>query len=297
LIDTVDEFSMSDTMNHFGVLNKRRLICLVAPREHGAWGLLLVPLTTGGVVGLLIGGNALALAALTIAAIALLWLRTPVESWLGTGVIRAQTPGERKAVGIAILALVKIGALALAFLFWNGRNLELIFLGLIAIAAFLAQMLLRKLGYPRMLAQVVGMAGLTVTAPAAYYVVTGRLDRTAWGLWIANFLFAGNQIHFVQLRIHAARISGRAQKFLRGFGFLAGEVALAWALMIAWRFYLLSGFAVLAFFPLLIRGALWFVEGWRPLEVRRLGWTELAHSLVFAVLLVAGFQMSLTTPQ
>jgi hypothetical protein len=38
----------------------------------------------------------------------------------------------------------------------------------------------------------VGTAGLTSTAPAAYYVVTGHLDPLAWSLWAANFLFAKN---------------------------------------------------------------------------------------------------------
>src|ERR1019366_7623189 len=46
----------------------------------------------------------------------------------------------------------------------------------------------------RMAAQMVGALGLTSTAPAAYYVVTGRLDAAAWALWLANWLFAGDQI-------------------------------------------------------------------------------------------------------
>ena len=53
----------------------------------------------------------------------------------------------------------------------------------------------------------VGAAGLTSTAPAAYYVVTGYLDITAWALWAANLLFAINQIQFVQIRIHASMLS------------------------------------------------------------------------------------------
>jgi 4-hydroxybenzoate polyprenyltransferase len=51
------------------------------------------------------------------------------------------------------------------------------------------------------MAQMIGAAGLTSTAPAAYYAVTGHLSGTAWSLWACNFLFAINQIQFVQLRI------------------------------------------------------------------------------------------------
>jgi hypothetical protein len=270
----------------------RPLSSLIAPREHGAWGLLLVPLVTGGAVGLLAGGNALPLVPFTVATLALFWLRTPLESWLGTSILRTQTQQERRAVGVAILILASVATLSLASLFWQGRNRALLLPGLIAISAFGAQSLLRKLGRrARMSAQVVGTLGLTVTAPAAYYLVTGQLNREAWALWIANFLFAGNQIHFVQLRIHSARLGNWSEKFKRGRSFLMGEVLLAVALLLAWRFGFLPGLAVLAFFPLLLRGTAWFFEAAKPLLVRRLGWTELAYAVLFGVCLIAGFHL------
>jgi len=142
-----------------------------------------------------------------------------------------------------------------------------------------------------MLAQVVGTLGLTVTAPAAYYLVTGRLNGKAWMLWLANFLFAGNQIHFVQLRIHSARGGSRSEKLERGRSFLVGEVLLAAALLFAWRFHLLPWVAVLAFLPLLVRCITWFFEHQKPCVVRKLGWTELAHAVVFGVWLIAGFHL------
>ena len=231
---------------HSEVLPNRRLSALIAPREHGAWGLLLVPLATGGTVGLLAGGNVLPLVALTVAALALFWLRTPVESWLGTGLLRAETPQERRAVGITILGLGKVASVAAISLFWRGRNRELLLLGLIAVIAFIAQALLRKLSRrTRMLSQIVGTIGLIVTAPAAYYVVTGQLDREAFVLWAANVLFAGNQIHFVQLRIHSARLNGWRQKIERGWAFLAGELFMLVAIAAGWRFGLLPALAML----------------------------------------------------
>jgi len=283
----------AERAGQLAALPDRRLGSLIAPREHGAWGLLLVPLATGGAVGLLAGGNALPLIPLTLAALALFWLRTPVENWMGTGVLRAQSQAERLAVGITILILTTVAALALASLFWSGQNRLLVLLGLVAVAAFVAQGILRRLSRrTRMLAQIVGTLGLTVTAPAAYYVATGELDRQAWALWVANFLFAGNQVHFVQLRIHSARLGNRAEKFKRGRSFLLGEVLLIAALLFAWRFHLLPLLAVLAFLPLLVRGTLWFFKRQQPLVVRRLGWTELAHAVTFGFLLIAGFHLS-----
>jgi hypothetical protein len=270
------------------------MTALIAPREHGAWGLLFVPLATGGALGLLGGGDGLPLMALAIAALALFWLRTPVESWLGTGLLRAQGQRERRNVGIKILLLAAVATVALASLFSKGLNRGLMILGPIAVSAFLAQALLRKLSRrTRMLSQIIGTLGLTVTAPAAYYVVMGSLDRDAWALWMANLLFAGNQIHFVQLRLRSARASGWTQKFKVGRSFFAGQILLATALIFAWRFALIPALAAFAFLPLLIRGAAWFFERQKALMVRRLGWTELAHSVIFGIWLVAGFHLSL----
>ena len=242
---------------------------------------------------MLAGLNGLPLIALVISTFALFGLRTPAESWLGTGLLRAQGQRERSSVGVTILILAAVAAFALAFLFWDGRNRDLLLLGSIAVTAFVAQGILRKLGRQmRMLSQIVGTLGLTVTAPAAYYVVTGHLDRDAWALWIANLLFAGDQIHFVRLRIHSARVGGWSQKFACGRSFLAGQALMAAALVFAWRLRLLPGLAALAFLPLLVRGMVWFFERRKPLAIRRLGWTELAHAAIFGIVLVAGFHLS-----
>ena len=53
---------------------------LIIPREHGAWGILLIPLFTGACAGLLDGGRSEGLAPFTMAALCLFWLRTPVEN-------------------------------------------------------------------------------------------------------------------------------------------------------------------------------------------------------------------------
>jgi hypothetical protein len=123
-------------------------------------------------------------------------------------------------------------------------------------------------------------------------VVTGHFDLTAWALWFANWLFAGNQIHFVQLRIRAARAAGSAEKFARGRTFFFGQIALAAVLFAAWRFGLLPLFALVAFVPVVVRGLVWLFSTPKPLVVRRLGWTELAQAVTFALLLITAFRVS-----
>ena len=191
---------------------------MVIPREHGAWGMLLVPLATGAVAALrsnVNGGGALAL--FIVAAMSLFWLRTPVESWLGTSPIKAQTKDERAFVlkviaGIGVLAVVSISALL-----WNGHYLGLLTIGAIAASAFAMQAGVKKLGRKgRMPAQIIGAIGLTSTAAGAYDVAAGKLDRIAVALWLANWLFAADQIHFVQMRIRSSRAASLDEKMKQG---------------------------------------------------------------------------------
>src|SRR5690242_16476759 len=103
-----------------GAAERRR--SLVVPREHGAWGILLVPLVTGAAAGLLAGGGARNLALFSIAALALFWLRTPVESWVGATPVRARTAAELRLVRGASLILAGVAAVALVALFQGGGN-------------------------------------------------------------------------------------------------------------------------------------------------------------------------------
>ena len=269
---------------------KERQRALVVPREHGAWGMLLVPLATGAVVGWGTGGRVAPVLLLTTAVLALFWLRTPIESWLGTGALRAQTRQERRLVGLVILPLSMIATVALSALLWQGNNRGVIWLGIIAGAAFVAQMLLKRLGRTkRLAAEAVGALALTSTAAAAYCVATGRLDARAWALWMLNWLFAADQIHFVWLTIRGARAAGLGEKLRVGWSFLVGQIVLGGMLIFSYYSHWLPELAWTAFAPVLFRGLVWFARRPQPIVIRRLGWTELVHALVFGVLLSASF--------
>ncbi|HLK31958.1 MAG TPA: hypothetical protein VKT29_02645, partial [Terriglobales bacterium] len=110
-------------------------------------------------------------------------------------------------------------------------------------------------------------------------------------LWLANWLFAGDQIHFVQLRMHAARAQSTGERVRRGRIFLMGQGALAAALIASAKLGFLPWLALLAFVPVILRGMAWFARSPQPLAVRRLGWSELAQCLLFGALLVAAFAL------
>ena len=281
---------MSSVAASLNSLPAERLRSFVLPREHGAWGILLVPLVTGAWIGFATGRGILPLILFLTASLALFCLRTRVEAWLGTSPLRAHSPAERWVVAHAIFIYASVAILAIGWLLWREHADGLLLVGGAAAMFFAVRVGLRKLGSrARLAAQLAGALGLTATAAGAYYVVTGVLDQRALILWAANWLFAANQIHFVQTRIHGARARGRSDKLRSGRWFLAGEIVTAFLLAAAWRLGYLPGLAVLAFAPVLIRGVRWFFQSNAPLAIHRLGFTELAHALAFGVLFIAAY--------
>jgi YwiC-like protein len=281
---------MNETSAGVCAAQQTRRRALIVPREHGAWGLLLVPLFTGVVAGFASGHRIWPLLVFTMAALSLFWLRTPVESLIGTGSLKANTEGERWTALVASVFLAAVATACLIGLMWRGRDLRLLLLGAAAAFAVVIQTTLQRLGRKaRMAAQLVGAIGLTCTAPAAYYIGTGRLDERAFILWAANWIFAGNQIHFVQLRIRTARAATFSEKFDRGrFFFLAQPVLLA-ALIFASRWRVLPPLVIIAFAPALVRGTQWFFRQPESLDVKKLGWSEMKHGVAFGVLLALAF--------
>ena len=272
------------------ISNSTRQKALVIPREHGAWGMLLVPLATGAVAAFRSNVSVGALALFILAAMSLFWLRTPVESWLGTSAIKAQTKNERAYVLKVIAGVSMVAVITITALLWNGQFRGLLTIGAVAGAAFAIQARVKKLGRKgRMPAQIIGAMGLTSTAAGAYYVATGKLDRVAVALWLANWLFAGDQIHFVQVRIRSSRAANLDEKLKQGLPFFCGQVVLIGVILAACRFRLFSDAMALAFVPVLARGTLWFVRRYSPLDVHKLGFSELAQALIFGTLLCASF--------
>ena len=281
---------MSETLTDVRSLSQARLRGFVLPREHGAWGILLVPLVTGSTVALLRSGTLLPVLLFLVASIALFCLRTPVEALLGTSVQRVDNSAEQRIVATAIAGYAVVACLTLATLLWNEHHSGLLVLGAIAALSFGVQAALRKLSRAlRMTSQLVGLVGLTSTAAGAYYVSTGRLDTPAFMIWLANWLFAANQVHMVQLRIHNAKVDGFRKRLACGWKFLLGEALTIILLIGLFYFGLLPKMSVIAFHPMLLRGFVWFFKKPRPLRVRRLGWMELGFALIFGVMFVSGY--------
>ncbi|HMD84650.1 MAG TPA: YwiC-like family protein [Terriglobia bacterium] len=272
------------------LLTRSRGRSFILPREHGAWGMLLVPLVTGAAAGNPRGERIIWILLFAATALGLFCLRTPVEAWLEISPLRPQNDAERKLIYYSIYSYASVAGLALAVLILWVHAYGLLLLGAVAAIAFFLQAVLKRLGREtRMNAQLTGAIALSSTAAGAYYLATGHFGSAAVIIWLANWLFAANQIHFVQLRIHSARALTVRGKLHQGRGFLFHQAFSLLLLGLIWRAGWLPGLILVAFGPLFARGFAWFLESPQPLQVRRLGVSELLYAIVFGIFFIAGY--------
>jgi hypothetical protein len=267
---------------------------LVWPREHGAWGILLVSLITGAAIGLSSATNIIPLLWLLLVTLAAFCLRTPIENAMPKSPFRPRTQAEWRWVSVAALVYVLAGVLA-GFMLWFDGALRLIWmLAPFALALFALQAMIKRLGRAfRLPSEIIAVFGMTLAAAAGYIVASGKTGNPAIGLWLLNGLFAANQVLYVQFRIGETRDNGHPSSMKRKRIFLATQGATVLAIMGGARAGWLPGMAIIAFVPLFVRGSIWSLRSAEtPLRIHRLGKTELAHAILFGLLLIAASHIS-----
>jgi hypothetical protein len=269
---------------------------LLVPREHGSWGLWLLPLISGAVIAWGARGtdSVTAIAWFFVAAASAFLVHQPFQAWLGRSPLKARSPKAKRIALAATLILLSVSVASLIALALHGRSLILLLVA-VAGACFFTSVLMSGTGTKtrslRAPAQIVGALGLTSTAAGAYYAVSAGIDAQGALLWLASWLFAAAQIAYVQLRLRAASARSRREKFRAGWKVYASHLAL---LMIAASTALLdkvSWLLALAFVPAAARLALWALSPPARIRVHWLGFSELVHNVIFAVLLVAALRL------
>jgi hypothetical protein len=76
-----------------------------------------------------------------------------------------------------------------------------------------------------------------------------------------------------------------SEKVKCGEFFFLAQLVLLPALAVASLAHLFAPLVILAFVPAVVRGSQWFFRKPQPLDVKRLGWSEMKHGVAFGVLL------------
>lgn len=257
------------------------------PKEHGAWAVLFVPMLIGASVA---GEFTLNVLFLAFASLGVFLSYVPAQTLLREWFIASPAPERVRAA--KFWAVGYLGAAALFMLPLFFQNLWwLLGIGTLSIIAFLANFVLTRHYSKTVLSDLISVVGLTLSAPAAYYTVAGKLDQTAVMLWLMNFLFFGSGIVYVHTKLRAAvkRPDLPLYEKLRlgKLNLLYHFAVLAIVGILAVKNFT-PLFAVVAFVPMTIHAIYGTLKLSNTVRFKNLGLILLAHALIFALLFALG---------
>jgi hypothetical protein len=130
-----------------------------------------------------------------------------------------------------------------------------------------------------------------LTAPGAYYVVTGTFDPFCLLLWGLNIVYFTSSIFYVKMRVSRFAKKKDAQRLtwqcVSYHALLAA--GLGALLLVNW----ITGVVALAFLPILIRAFAGIKAEKGKLNLKRIGIAESIYTLLFVVGLAWGLRVSL----
>lgn len=265
------------------------MIASYVPREHGAWGIVAIPFLTAVACA---GSLSLPVILTALAVLGAFLARYPLELLLiPNSHVRAGRPDRGTLMRAA--SIFSVPTLILGIVLTVGWGLHLLWwLALAGVVLFALRVWWGRRGGGRSLtAELVGTAGLTLSALAGWIAATGTLDPAAFWIWELNGLFFGSGVLYVKSRILARRARHSHEADTSSFVVVFHALILAFVgAMIFARW--LSPLIAVPFLLAAVRAA----RGLRsaaeegPFALRRLGWSEVALSLVFAAFITAGFR-------
>jgi hypothetical protein len=209
--------------------------------------------------------------------------------------------GRAEGVGKPLFWTLAYWALATAFglplLYAYGRWLLLpwaaLFLAFSGVHLYLrAQGLVRTAT-----AELLTISGLALTAPGAYYVASGSFDVNAFSLWLLTSLYSGSSVFYVRLKMRQRALRreplGLGERWRMGQASLFYQALLVATLVASVMAGWVPPLVPLAFLPLLTKVGHALLTSGPEVNIKRVGWLEVAHSLLFTALLIATYLIAL----
>lgn len=257
---------------------------LKLPREHGAWAMLYVPLLAGVLVA---GRFPFRVLLFALSATFLFIARESLLSWWRSYRRREHRVEALQRLGIYLC----LAGLSIAPLILAGRLFALVPLGLAALMllAVNAEMAAKREDRT-ILGEILAIAGLTMTAPAAYYVAEGTWDARAIWLWSLSALFFASSVFYIKLRVNLVnprKQHERRQVWRRCAFYHAFLLASLFLLATTDQF---NHLALVAFAPAMTRASWSLVKTSGRLDLKRLGLLEILYSIIFLIFITLTFR-------
>ncbi len=253
------------------------------PKEHGAWAMLYVPFILGTIVA---GKVSVAGLCLLLSVSALFISRESMLIWWRASRRKRQAQGADKMMFIYLALAALTGAPLLI-------TYKLFALVPLAVFGILLLMLNGKqavnLEERSITSEILAICGLTMTAPAAFYVAGGEWTNTAWWLWALSAVYFSSSVFYVKFRVvnlnpnkkEAQRREWQHCAFYHSF------------LLVALLFLALTSsleLSVLIAFAPAIGRAFWsLMKPTQPVNLTRAGVLEIGYSLIFLIFVMFSF--------
>jgi len=241
------------------------------PKEHGSWGMFFIPLILGVAVG---GGWSWRILIFIVAAAAAFLAREPfMAAWRAWR--RGTDPGSaRRTAAMFVLTAGLAGGVLVVSYPWLALP------GLLGGVVYCWHAEAGMKGEGRsMTAELLAVATSMLVSPAAYYVSSGRLDRTALLLWVLCFAYFASAVFYVKMRLLFARQRkpgpadcARRQCLLYHLALAGCLVALSLSV---------SPLVLVGFAPILARAFYYVARPSMQASLKQIGWSEVVLSFVF----------------
>ena len=263
----------------------------LVPKEHGVWAVLYGSFLVGvGVAGRVTLPVVLCLVGITAAAFANGSL--PILVRANTREVHRE---RRRHARTWILLYGATAATALAPLLLVFRMTFLLPFGVgAAFFLLLRAFLIWERGERTLIGELVGVAGLTMVGPVAHAVSTGEIRPISAVLLLLLFLFFASGIFYVRMRVHgmvAQRKGVTAAPNPARWPCVLYHTLLIVIVPTLFLTHLIPWPVLLAFAPAVWRAAVGLHRDDARLNLRRLGWSEVAVATTFVLLLIAAFRL------
>jgi hypothetical protein len=260
---------------------------LKLPKEHGAWAMLYVPFLIGALSG---SGSIVTMAPLLLLFLSVTFIFVARESILEWLRARGRGKPSRRALTRLLIYLGSGGLFGAPLLVVYDRLWLAPMAGLIVLlVAFNTWKAVR--GEDRtVIGEAVAILGLTLTAPAAYYVTVGTWDPRALLLWMLCSFYFASSVFYVKLRVHSLnrrREELRRQSWRRCATY---HLFLTVALLLLSVTGSLDLFALVAFTPVLARTFWQLARPTAHISLKRVGLLEVLYSVIFLVFVAISFR-------
>lgn len=263
------------------------------PGDHGAYAMLLIPAVIGLIAGAMRGLDPAisfwpASVLLLLALLAVFFAFEPLDILAKPGINGLARKKARLWLAIYLGITLLCGApLALLWQRWS-----LVWLAIPATLPLLTFLVAKRWRKQRSLGvRWLGIAGLVVSGPACYYLVTGSLDGLALGLWLTGLVYFGSSLFYVRVWFEAKKRDKTQPKGPRVPGWL---LALTLGYLVS-GYLVIAGLAALAvlpwtillvFAPMTAKMLMALRNPPTYIPIKQVGLFEFAQSAVFALLLL-----------